>query len=477
MATISAFGDSLTDFMRSFAFIDFGDIIKALIALGGIMVEISLIGALTGVLETATGHLNLVGIVAMIITLTALGGILQEFGDGIANFFYRFREIEGDDVLRALAAISGLLLIVDLVGTITGILTGELFGLNLVGIIVTALTILGMAKILELSAPMFETFFDVFAKYENWDAIWKGLLVIGAIGAGAALIGTAMTAAIPGIITFAVVILALAGALYILAAAYEKFQGVNRNNNQNGIELSDNSKAYAKTGKKDGTAYATGFNNGYATKEQIKSPSRVFARYGKYIDAGLIKGLRSNISGIKSASSTLAIATNETFCDELGIASPSKVFYENGRFVIRGFINGMNSEQSALNNQGYDIGTNVADGIKDGMESTDWEGLFGEGGFDKILEDALGEGGKGIVDYLSDQVGVEGFSEENLSEDEKILYNYYKKLEEANEKAHAELGKTTYVYNPVDKIGVTYKYDSSRQSEENYSKTTAKTLC
>ena len=420
MGTIAAFGDALIDFISAFEDIDFAFVLRALGAIGGILLEISLLGALNGLFEKATGHMNLVGIVAMLVAFAAIAGIIEVFGESLAKFLSIFDELDFEDISKALYALGGLLGIVTILGVINGALTMALAGLNVLGMIEMGLALLGLAYILEIAGPKLAEFFKLFQDID-WEDIEMGLLVLGAIGLSSAVLGSMMIASAPGIIMFIGVILALSAALYILASAYAKFKSVSDEGNPVD-SVKDDSKQYNILGKKSGTSYAKGFNSGYTTTEQIKSPSKVFKKYGKFIDQGLINGLKSNITGVKSASSILANATNDTFCSELGIASPSKVFYENGRFVIRGLINGMDSESVALNNQGYDIGTNISDGIADGLEGTDWGGIFGDMDMESTIAEALANGGTGVVDYLNESIfgdGSEEFDWNMLTEEEQ----------------------------------------------------------
>lgn len=427
MGSINLFGEALVKFYVGFNNVEWDSVWRILANLIITLVALGGLGALIGVLIKGTKAMNIVGMLTILASILALGGILALFGEDIVKFFEGFNNIKEGSVGKALLAIVGILAIVTLIGTLVGVLTTSLRGVNILGMLIVAGTILGMAYILKLATPMFKEFFTMFENID-WDEIWKGLSVLALIGVGSAAIGGLMVAAAPGVILFIGVILALAGALYILAGAYNTFKGVS---GDAGVEITDNSKEFAKVGKKEMDAYSDAQDEEYRKDKKIDSPSKIYKKYGKYIDQGLINGLKSNITGVKSASRTLAIATDETFCSELGIASPSKVFYENGRFVIRGLINGMDSESVALNNQGYDIGTNISDGIKDGMEDTDWEGIFGGGDFGEKIAAALDEGGIGLGDYMHQSIFGEDYEETDLSlltEEERKAYDDAKNL-------------------------------------------------
>lgn len=153
----------------------------------------------------------------------------------------------------------------------------------------------------------------------------------------------------------------------------------------------------------------------------IKSPSKVYKKYGKFIDQGLAQGIAKNKNIVTTAMSGLALVTNETFCEELGIASPSKVFYENGRFVVRGFINGVNDES----NKNKTAGADMAEGFMDGLNVDKIKEEIGSiWDFGSLEEDAAKAGntaGEGFFESLMNK--LLGKDADELTEEEKKQYN------------------------------------------------------
>lgn len=135
--------------------------------------------------------------------------------------------------------------------------------------------------------------------------------------------------------------------------------------------------------------------DGVEEEADINSPSKEFAKDGKYIDQGLALGIKKNTYLAKNAAVGLATATNTAFQKELKIASPSKVFYENGKFVIRGFINGANSEYQKNKDIGAAIGEGFAENAAAGI-SDEFEKLWTESGMLQDMKDALSEAGTDI---------------------------------------------------------------------------------
>ena len=131
---------------------------------------------------------------------------------------------------------------------------------------------------------------------------------------------------------------------------------------------------------------------GVEDEAEIASPSKAFAKDGKFIDMGLAQGIKKNINLATSASKALATATNKSFQKELGIASPSKVFYENGKFVIRGFINGANSEYQKNKDIGSAIGEGFAETAAESI-SDEFEKLWTESGMLDDMKAALKDAG------------------------------------------------------------------------------------
>ena len=156
-------------------------------------------------------------------------------------------------------------------------------------------------------------------------------------------------------------------------------------------------------------------------KNRMKSPSKVYKDYGKFIDLGLAQGIAKNENIVTTAASGLAIVTNETFCEELGIASPSKVFYENGRFVVRGFINGLNDES----NKNKQAGADMAAGFMDGLDTDKIKEEIGSiWDFGSLEEDAAKAGntaGEGFFESLMNN--LLGKDADELTEEEKKQYN------------------------------------------------------
>jgi len=145
--------------------------------------------------------------------------------------------------------------------------------------------------------------------------------------------------------------------------------------------------------------------NGVEDEAGIASPSKEFAKDGKYIAQGLALGIKKNTSLAVSASKAMATATNDSFCKVLKIASPSKVFYENGKFVIRGFVNGAQSEYAKNKEIGSALGEGFAESAMDGM-SDEFRKLWTDEGMwedirKEIEESGIGDSfGESIIDSL-----------------------------------------------------------------------------
>lgn len=151
---------------------------------------------------------------------------------------------------------------------------------------------------------------------------------------------------------------------------------------------------------------------------EMKSPSKVYKKYGKFIDLGLAQGITKNRRVAIKAATALAIFTNDGFCEELGIASPSKVFYENGRFVVRGFINGLNDETNKNKKAGADMAEGFTEGMDDMMDGMKdkWSGLWSELGMDEDIKNAIKDGTEG-----AGSVFANGLLDELMGEDSTVV--------------------------------------------------------
>ena len=142
-----------------------------------------------------------------------------------------------------------------------------------------------------------------------------------------------------------------------------------------------------------------------AAKKQTKtdyktgSPSKVYRKYGYFIDKGLELGIKKDTRLAVSASKALATSTNKSFQKELGIASPSKVFYENGKFVIRGFINGAQSEYQKNKDIGSAIGEGFAEEAQKGITDA-YKDIFMNEDMDKYIKKAGTDLGSTFVDSI-----------------------------------------------------------------------------
>ena len=164
--------------------------------------------------------------------------------------------------------------------------------------------------------------------------------------------------------------------------------------------------------------------DGFESKEGIHSPSKEFAKDGKYLVQGLAQGIKKNQKIAGKAASGLGNYTNDSFCDTLGIASPSKVFYENGRFVVRGFINGVNSEANKNKQAGADMASGFGEGLDDIMEENGekWKGIFSEFGKDIDIGEAMKEGLGDLPGIFEDSIF--GPTAEALTDEEESRLKY-----------------------------------------------------
>ena len=169
-----------------------------------------------------------------------------------------------------------------------------------------------------------------------------------------------------------------------------------------------------------------------AAKDQTKtdyktgSPSKVYRKYGYFIDKGLELGIKKDTRLAVSASKALATSTNKSFQKELGIASPSKVFYENGKFVIRGFINGAQSEYQKNKDIGSAIGEGFAEEAQKGITDA-YKDIFMNEDMDKYIEKAGTDLGSTFVDSIFGKIN--GTTEEvhpQLTADEQYGISQYK---------------------------------------------------
>ena len=176
-----------------------------------------------------------------------------------------------------------------------------------------------------------------------------------------------------------------------------------------------------------GSGAGRAFQEGFEKEEGIKSPSKEFAKDGKYIVQGLAQGIKKNQKIVGNSASKLGDYTNDSFCDSLGIASPSKVFYENGRFVVRGFINGINDESNKNKQAGADMASGFGEGMDDAMEGfkDKWAGLWSDLGMDTDIANAMKEGTKDLPGILEESIF--GPTVDALTEDEE---KELKRLEE-----------------------------------------------
>ena len=131
----------------------------------------------------------------------------------------------------------------------------------------------------------------------------------------------------------------------------------------------------------------------------MHSPSKVYRKYGYFIDKGLELGIKKDTRLAVSAAKALATSTNKSFQKELGIASPSKVFYENGKFVIRGFINGAQSEYQKNKDIGSAIGEGFAEEAQKGITDA-YKDIFMNKDMDEYIKNAGTDMGSTFVDSI-----------------------------------------------------------------------------
>lgn len=434
MGTISVFGQDLADFYERFENISWEGILAALGSLGLVVAAMFGVGLLISGLVTSKNYAALIGMaLAVPIMLITFGLAMAAVGDTIAAFIEKFDNLREGTVLKAVAALGGILTLMTVFGAIIGVIS-TVEPAVAVAAVLLPLLFLSLGGALALVG---DTITDFFLKFEDisWESVALGLLTLAGLVAITTTLGNVAVVSIPGILTFIGTLAALALVLKLVASAITDMR----------IALGDES--YLSYMERIGKMNAQYFNKGFTKTEGIKSPSKTFNKYGKYIDQGLAQGLKKNMSTVKKASNTLAIVTNDEFCDELGIASPSKVFYENGRFIVAGLIGGMDSQSSKLNNQGFSIGNSIADGISEGLDQSDIASkfnLFGDSDMASVIKDALGEGGKTILEGAYDDIfGSEDYITHDMSqltEEERKRYNELFEYRKALERGLANVG-------------------------------------
>ena len=323
-----------------------------------------------------------------------------------------------------LALLGGIALIFIAVGALVAMISSSNIGNSFKSVAALFVTLLTIAIMVPLIAKAFSTFENV-----SFGAVITGLIAV--IAPLAALYILTEKFSVGGFgdkflaaafkISAAIIMISLAlGALALaIAAVIELF-----NPGSTWLTTGFNLMSGVSEGIDDGKdqvldsidEVADGANKEFKRKTDQRSPSKLYRKYGKFIDMGLAQGITRNRRYAIKASANLAILTNQTFCDELGIASPSKVFYENGRFVVRGFLNGMNDET----NKNKKAGADMAEGFTEGMDNMmngmkdKWSGLWTELGMDKDIKNAIENGTEGAGSIFANNLLSELSGEETV---------------------------------------------------------------
>ncbi len=98
------------------------------------------------------------------------------------------------------------------------------------------------------------------------------------------------------------------------------------------------------------TNLANSINRAFTQKEEIKSPSRVFKRYGAYISQGVAIGIMQAKSEAEESVKSMCAGLEDAAKSELEIHSPSRKFKKNvGAQITKGIALGINEEtQTAI---------------------------------------------------------------------------------------------------------------------------------
>lgn len=267
---------------------------------------------------------------------------------------------------------------------------GKMAGMNwfnsLVNIVSMVAIIVTVGKVLP----------DVIKAFNELATVpWENILF-----AGVAISGIVLALGYAGKIAGGIKFLAIAGGIALIAFALAGLFSVlaDFNWSRAGVKIVDE------------------INDGLTSEAKINSPSKLFAKDGKYIVQGLEKGMSAETKKLSKYGINMADTIDTAFCKLLKIQSPSKVMYENGRFVVVGLANGMSSYESKkmLSDSSKTIGSTIGDSIGSAVSdsvtssiSDGFKGLFGKDGIAGAVKEFLGEDENGNINWgsLGEKVG------------------------------------------------------------------------
>ena len=322
---------------------------KAIATYAGAMIIFSVIS--DAVVSSVEAMLKVAGTMALLgLSIGLIGLGFMALGYGLQVLANSLSVLSGDVVLKFVAMVVVLSVLAPLLET--GGIAMALFGVGIaavgIGMILVGvgLAAIGLGlKTITVSMEAVVASLNAFADID-WNAVGNlaalvsifGLLsplafalgiALMTVGAGLLLVGAGVSGIASG---FILVQKAVSGIFDVIGTRIESLLAKTSNK----IDLfKDTVKAFADVIKSLLETMKT------CIKEINNLYNSAYSS-GKHVVDGVVKGIRDGSSSAASAARDLARATLEAYKNELGISSPSKEFAKAGRWSVLGYVKGVN---------------------------------------------------------------------------------------------------------------------------------------
>lgn len=340
-------------------------------------------------------------IVTLMVSLGAIGVMFSSSGNGI-----------GQDWTGKTTGLSKFLDVLKMAAGVVGPILSFALALSVISDVYTTIAAIPRTTITKIN--------EMIRTISILMGIMMGVGVIGGISKGFAT----------GFIIIAGGLVALAGAIWLVANAITGLHKAFNGGMEDGLD--EVKKTATKTGETATTTLASAV--GYA------SPAKEFIKIGKFCDLGLAKGMNDNRKKVALASAKLGDTATDAIENDLGIASPSKVFYKEGRFIVAGLTQGVKSGKSALSDAMGDLGDTLSKSFKDSLGNLklDASGIFGDKDPIEYIKEGLGNLDGGSL--LGKMFGLDQLT----PEEQALVDKYQEELDGIRENAsHYGMNATT----------------------------------
>ena len=340
-------------------------------------------------------------IVTLMVSLGAIGVMFSSSGNGI-----------GQDWTGKTTGLSKFLDVLKMAAGVVGPILSFALALSVISDVYTTISAIPRATITKINEMI------------NTISILMGIMM------GVGLIGGISKGFATGFAIIAGGLLALAGAIWLVANAITGLHKAFNGGMEDGLD--EVKETADKTGETAKTTLAS--TVGYA------SPAKEFIKIGKFCDLGFAKGMMDNRKKVALASAKLGDTATGALENNLLIASPSKVFYKDGRFIVAGLTEGVKSGKSALSDAMGDLGDTLSKSFKDSLGDLklDASGIFGDKDPIEYIKEGLGNLDGGSL--LGKMFGLDQLT----PEEQALVDKYQKELDGIRENAsHYGMNATT----------------------------------